>query len=315
MGQTTAILVSALLAQNGRALLTRRQNGIWELPTEPLAEHETTEETLVRLLREQLGLEATDEEFLETYYERDTDGGAPLIRNVYRVTNWQGVPLSAPSGDYIEVRWVAPEDLSGLAPNETLRCILGDGLAAGPVAPPGAPIMIVTGPPAAGKSTVARAIGACLERAAHVEVDSLREMVISGYASPVPPLGDPTTASEQFDLAVANSVALARNFSLAGYQVLLDDVIVSAEQFDRRLEAFAGVGEVYLVTLLPDDEILQRRDEGRAPELRMGRRCQELSRAFASNREARGLRLDSSRMTPEETAKFILAHREHARVL
>lgn len=312
----TTILVSALLTSDGTALFARRDAGAWELPTVPMARDEEPEEALVRLTREQLGIESGRSEFLDTYYERSEQGGAPLVRNVYCVEIRRGTPLPLPDGDYREFRWVDASDLDAIAAGEQLRGILHDHLAAtgGSPALAGAPVFIVTGPAGAGKSSTARALCARFERAAHIEVDALRDMVISGIASPIPGVSDPLEAAEQSGLANANTVALARNFSAAGFTVVVDAVFESAAALDFVLEELLGTAEVHVITLLPDAETLERRDKGRAPEVQMGPRALELRRIIAGSDEMRGLRLDNSQMTVDETVAYILTHRANTRV-
>jgi chloramphenicol 3-O-phosphotransferase len=311
----TTILVSALITHDDRAILVRSQNGDWELPTVPLAADEETEDALARLLRSELAFDSWTEDFLDTVYENMD--GALLVRNVYLVETATEPARALLPSQYAELRWVARQDLDEIAAGEALRALLRQGIAAasGVTVPPGAPVFIITGPPGAGKSTEARLLCAHFDKSAHIEVDQLRDMVLSGIASPIPSVSDPVAAAEQIELAMANAVALARNFSLAGFHAVIDDVLETPEVLDFLLEGLSGVAEVYFVTLLPDEETLRRRDESRAAELRMGARCQDVRRIMAGNGEDRGLRLDSSGMTAEATAAQILAQRGRARVL
>ena len=45
-------------------------------------------------------------------------------------------------------------------------------------------VIVLTGAPASGKSTVAERLASCLDRAAHIQVDFFRKIVKGGYASP-----------------------------------------------------------------------------------------------------------------------------------
>jgi chloramphenicol 3-O-phosphotransferase/ADP-ribose pyrophosphatase YjhB (NUDIX family) len=314
------ILVSALLSQDGRVLLVRAQDGRWELPAEPLRDDESIEDALTRLLEEGLGVASGPEDFLDTYYQRGAEGEEAVIRNVFRVETWSGT-LCLRSDVYSELGWIASHELATIETSETQRTILRDA----EISPKmtlepeallsGEPITILTGPSAAGKSTIAGLLCMHAERATHIEVDLLRDMVIAGYASPHPGEGNPIRASEQVRLATANAVAVARNFSLAGYEVVVDDTIETTEALDDLLRGLAGVAPVYVFTLLPDEDTLSDRDEERSPDLQLGRRCLDLREIIATNGEQRGLRLDSSNMTRSETVAWILANREGARVL
>ena len=81
------------------------------------------------------------------------------------------------------------------------------------------------GPAGAGKSTLARAWCATRPQAAHVEVDEIRHLIVSGLA-------DPQKASdlqeEQYRLSVEATCALARTFAIGGCDVAVDDVFEPA---------------------------------------------------------------------------------------
>jgi ADP-ribose pyrophosphatase YjhB (NUDIX family)/predicted kinase len=311
---TPLIVVTALLADHGRALLAKRPDGSWELPTTSLGASESIEEALARGLRGLIGVSCEADEFLNTIYE----GGAadvPVIRNVFLVRSWSGTPCLAAGAAYQELRWLGISELAGVETTETQRAILREGLAEEAVLP-GAAVTIVTGPAASGKTTVASRLCRRLERAAHIEVDLLRDMVIAGYASPIPAdAGDPVAAAEQTRLAADNAVALARNFSLAGYEVAIDAVLETPAAVNEILDGLKGIASVSLITLMPDEVTLQSRDAIRDPDLRQGERCLELRTIYETNGEQRGLRLDSSHMSVSDTVSWILANRDRARVL
>jgi chloramphenicol 3-O-phosphotransferase len=84
-----------------------------------------------------------------------------------------------------------------------------------------APIFLVVGAPAVGKSTVSRALARRFERSVHIPVDDLRDMVASGRILPSPDW----TASlvEQVGLARRSAVAMAGRYADAGFAVVLDD--------------------------------------------------------------------------------------------
>jgi len=121
-------------------------------------------------------------------------------------------------------------------------------------------VIIVSGPPGAGKSAVAEALCERYDRMLHVEVDTLRHMVKAGYRHPW--AGD-QQAHEQLVLAVRNASAIARESVAMRYAVVIDDV-VTAEMAAVYREALAGAGvPVHLITLLPSLEVTLRRDAER----------------------------------------------------
>jgi energy-coupling factor transporter ATP-binding protein EcfA2 len=89
------------------------------------------------------------------------------------------------------------------------------------------PIWLISGTPGAGKSTVARALTRRYPKAIAIEVDALREWVISGYANPL----DPWTPETQLQFALAHQGvgAMARLYAEAGFAVVIDGVTTEAD--------------------------------------------------------------------------------------
>jgi predicted kinase len=90
-------------------------------------------------------------------------------------------------------------------------------------------VLVLTGAPGVGKSTIAAALAARLERSAHVKADDVHRMIVRGGSWPS--AGTPD-ASRQLLLRTRNAVGLAANFRDLGINVILDEVIASREQLD-----------------------------------------------------------------------------------
>lgn len=86
------------------------------------------------------------------------------------------------------------------------------------------PPLVLTGGPAIGKSTTAGQLARSLPRAAVIDVDDVRLMVVGGH---VPPWqGEEGRAQQR--LGVENSCGLARRFRRQGFDVVLADVLTPA---------------------------------------------------------------------------------------
>lgn len=83
---------------------------------------------------------------------------------------------------------------------------------------------MLTGGPAVGKTTCARALAQGRPRAAFIDVDDIRQLVVAGAAAP----WEGQEGQEQMLLAATNACALARNLVTAGFEVTMADVLTPA---------------------------------------------------------------------------------------
>lgn len=89
-----------------------------------------------------------------------------------------------------------------------------------PTSPVRAPLLL-TGGPAAGKSTTARRLAEALPRAAAVDVDDLRQLVVGGHRAP----WEGQEGRDQHVLGVENACDLARRFVGHGFAVVVADLV------------------------------------------------------------------------------------------
>ncbi|HEY7268199.1 MAG TPA: AAA family ATPase [Dehalococcoidia bacterium] len=167
-----------------------------------------------------------------------------------------------------------------------------------------ADILILAGPPAAGKSATARALADRYDRVAHIDVDVLRHFITpTGYAKP----GQPE-ARHQIKLAVLNASALARNFIAERFGVIIDDIVPLPDLLELYVSGLKPCGvPVHFIRLMPSLEECLRRNKTS----REGRRSPDFIEAVYAEIEAAGAfpgaRIDSTALTPEAAADRVQA--------
>jgi chloramphenicol 3-O-phosphotransferase len=117
------------------------------------------------------------------------------------------------------------------------------------------PILIVSGPPAAGKSTVAAAPADRYAQVVHLATDFFFETSMKrGFILPWLP-----EAHAQNTAAVTAAARAAGAYAQAGYRVILDGVVLpwALEPYERELALVGAAPE--FVALLPDVAQLVRR--------------------------------------------------------
>lgn len=119
--------------------------------------------------------------------------------------------------------------------------------------------MLFGGPAGAGKSRLAAAWCATRRRAAHVQLDRVRDLIVAGRADPQQP---GTLQSEQYELSVRACCALARSFASEGYDVAVDDVL-PLPAFERLWRPALDGTDWRAVIVVPSLEETLRRAEAR----------------------------------------------------
>ncbi|WP_327235295.1 AAA family ATPase [Streptomyces sp. NBC_01317] len=167
--------------------------------------------------------------------------------------------------------------------------------------PAAAGAVLLTGIPGSGKSTVAAALGARLRRAAHVEVDGLQQMIVSGGLWPTP---EPDAeADRQIFLRARNACLLADSFAAAGFVPVIDDVVVRRTHLDfyrRTLRTHP----FHLVVLTPGPAAAWQRNQTRAKVLTTD--WSPLDEAMRTELAGQGTWIDNAGQTVEETVEAVL---------
>jgi predicted kinase len=163
-----------------------------------------------------------------------------------------------------------------------------------------AEILILTGPPAAGKSTVAQTLAARYDRVAHIPVDQIRHLVTpTGYARP-----GRDSYLPQRRLAIRNASCMATNFYRERFGVIIDDVLDEEEFLELYLQNLREASApVHLIKLIPTLNACEARHRTRSSEHAPVDWLKNDYEAFMLNvRTLPGVSIDTTSLTAEQTA-------------
>ncbi len=153
-------------------------------------------------------------------------------------------------------------------------------------------ILLLTGPPASGKTTVAASLASRgTGSLAIIEVDDVRAMIVQPHAAP----WDGDEGRRQQFLGVRNASVLAQNFDISGFDVLIVDA-ATTETIARYREELSLI----VVRLLPNWEQTMIRSQARSEPLRFRER--ELLYEQQRTLEGVDITIDNSSLEPDIVA-------------
>lgn len=166
-------------------------------------------------------------------------------------------------------------------------------------------VIVVSGIMAAGKSTVSQLLAERFRYGVHLRGDVFRRMIVSGQASSNADMG--AEAQKQLRLRYRLACQAADGYAQAGFTVVLQDVVIGEllREFLHTIETRPR----YLVVLTPRPEII----EYRLGDARSQYSVDELDHELHAFTPRRGLWLDNSDLSPNETVDAILGRLDEAR--
>ncbi|MEY2422031.1 MAG: hypothetical protein QOI95_2098 [Acidimicrobiaceae bacterium] len=159
--------------------------------------------------------------------------------------------------------------------------------------------LVITGAPGVGKSTVCALLAHRLPKAAHIEVDELQKMIVTG--GHWPSAGTPESY-QQLLLRTRNAADIASNFVGAGIAVVLEEVVATAEQISILDRVLGPTGLAYVVLTAARDTVLER-DAGRAKHTAAN--YLGVEDLIKDALDGRAITITSTDQPPEETAAAV----------
>jgi len=172
---------------------------------------------------------------------------------------------------------------------------------------------VISGVPAAGKSTVARLLAERFDRGVRVPGDAIRAMTVSGRVDMRPDAG--AEALRQLTLRYAGALSVASVYLNGGFDVVVEDVIIGPVL--RDFLGLVPVPEFHLVFLDPDAAAIEQRDRDRDHIAYWpGRRwsVSGLQTVLRQETERIGLWLDTTGQNAAQALEAILSDLDASRV-
>ena len=114
MGRTLLVAACALIDADGRVLIAQRppgkaMAGLWEFPGRKIEADERPEQTLIRELDEELGIEVKEDCLAPFTFASHAYTEFHLLMPLYLCRRWEG---TASAREHSAIKWVRPKELA-----------------------------------------------------------------------------------------------------------------------------------------------------------------------------------------------------------
>jgi GrpB-like predicted nucleotidyltransferase (UPF0157 family)/cytidylate kinase len=167
----------------------------------------------------------------------------------------------------------------------------------------GSVIYLLTGPMAAGKTTIARLLAARFARGVYLEGDFFRRSIVRGREEMTPELSP--AALEQLRLRYRLAASAADAYYEAGFNVALEDVVAGPLLGEYRVMIRSR--PCHVIVLLPSVEAVAARERGRQQKGYTHWTVEQLYEGFVTTTPRIGVWLDTTNLTAHETVDAVLA--------
>ncbi len=165
-------------------------------------------------------------------------------------------------------------------------------------------IVIISGPPGAGKSTVAEALCQRYDRTVHLETDDIYGWIRMGYISPW------KSGSTQQNLMVSRAAARAASAFAAGHYGVFIDGVIGRDHLNVYIDELRDAAvPIHYVVLLPPIEEARRRAldrPKRVPETEDAEQFRRAYEVFTPAEPLPGCTIDNGGLTADQTADRVM---------
>jgi hypothetical protein len=172
-----------------------------------------------------------------------------------------------------------------------------------PTAGRAATVLLMSGPAASGKTTVARLVASRFERSVHVEADRFFSFVVGGYVDPWD-----ADSHEQNRVVMEVACEAARGYAAAGYATILEGMLIPGWFYEPVRDRLRGDGITVASAFIrpPLRTTLERGRSRVPPKLLDDAVLEKLWRAFADLGPLEANAFANDTHTPGETAAEIV---------